>query len=83
MDTNSHECFLSPRATFGVPAASELREGVRRLDAAFFQTANATADQQPQEETQCSIWLNCLDIFDALRVKDVYAPKRKQGESAH
>ena len=24
-----------------------------------------------------------LDIFDALRVKDVYASKRKQGESEH
>jgi hypothetical protein len=24
-----------------------------------------------------------LDIFDVLRVKDVYAPKRKQGESEH
>jgi hypothetical protein len=54
--------------------------GVRRLDAAFLQMANATADQQPQEET---IWLNCLDIFEAFRVKGVYAPKRKQGESAH
>src|SRR6476659_7267148 len=32
--------------------------------------------------TRCSTWLNCLDNFDALRVKDVYAPKRKQGESA-
>jgi len=28
-----------------------------------------------------SISLNCLDTFDALGVKDVYAPKRKQGES--
>jgi hypothetical protein len=27
--------------------------------------------------------LNCLDNFDALRVKDVYAPKRKQGEREH
>jgi hypothetical protein len=25
----------------------------------------------------------CLDIFNALGVKDVYAPKRKQGESEH
>jgi len=57
--------------------------GVRRLDAAFLQIANATADQQSQEETHCSIRLNCLDILDALRVKDVYAPKLKQGESAH
>jgi hypothetical protein len=24
-----------------------------------------------------------LDIFDALGIKDVYAPKRKQGESKH
>ena len=27
-----------------------------------------------EQETHCSIWLKCLDIFDALRVKDVYAP---------
>jgi hypothetical protein len=26
---------------------------------------------------------NCLDNFDALPVKGVYAPKRKQGETAH
>ena len=65
---------------FSVAAATF---GVRRLDAAFLQIANATADQQPQEETHCSIRLNCLDILDALRVKDVYAPKLKQGESAH
>jgi hypothetical protein len=57
--------------------------GVRRLDAAFLQITNATADQQPQEEIHCSIWLNRLDIFEAFRVKGVYAPKRKQGESAH
>ena len=57
--------------------------GVRRLDATFLQIANATADQQPQEESHCSLWLNCLDNFDALRVKGIYAPKRKQGESAH
>jgi hypothetical protein len=29
----------------GVPTAPELREGGRRLDAAFFSTANATADR--------------------------------------
>jgi hypothetical protein len=43
----------------GVPAAPELLEGARRsatgrirrgeLDAAFFSTANATADRQPQK----------------------------------
>jgi hypothetical protein len=71
---------------FSVAAATF---GVRRLDAAFFQIANATAGRHRgrsfdrEEQTHCSIWLNCLDIFDALRVKDVYAPKRKQGESAH
>jgi hypothetical protein len=36
-----------------------------------------------QKERHCSIWLNCLDNLDALRVKGVYTPKRKQGESEH
>ena len=36
-----------------------------------------------KEQKHCLIWLNCLDNFDALRVKDVYTPKRKQGESEH
>jgi hypothetical protein len=37
----------------------------------------------PKKKTHCKISLNCLDSFDALRVKDVYAPKRKQGEREH
>jgi len=28
-------------------------------------------------------YAKCLDIFNALAVKEVYAPKRKQGESEH
>ena len=28
-------------------------------------------------------YAECLDSFDALRLKNVYAPKRKQGESEY
>ena len=46
-------------------------------------TAAAPVAFADEEEAHCLILLNCLDSFDALRVKDVYAPKRKQGESEH
>jgi hypothetical protein len=52
---------------------------IRRLGLALRRHRGRSFDRQ--EEKHCSIWLNCLDSFDALRIKDVYAPKRKQGES--
>jgi len=56
---------------FSVAAATF---GVRRLDAAFFQTADATA-VCPSKRNALLNLVNCLDIFGALRVKGVYTPE--------
>src|ERR1700688_5090106 len=98
MDTNLHECFRSPRRPVSrnlsdlecLPRRSCSKAGGGPPQDGFavanltplFSDRECNCRPAPQEETPCSIWLNCLDIFDALRVKDAYAPRRKQGESA-